>query len=411
MFGDDPIIQTIDDLDLYKPNMQQVLFLKHRQVRGTFAMHNRTAMVRVGDMVPIEAVREQFDHARTLRHTDAQIANYRATGLYGEPYLSYLKDYALPEIELDARDGQIVACAEGPLCEVSPWETIALAIVNELYFRAAAKQSGITTEAAFKAMCRAGEETLRRKGHALRALGGVQIIEFGTRRRAFRAWQKRVLEILKDEFPDLLVGTSNVALAREFGLLAKGTIAHEMFMAYACIYGGTDEGLRASHNRVLQDWEAQYGDRLSIALTDTFGTDFFLHDMTPAQAAFWRGTRQDSGDAIAFGEKLIAFYERLGIDPATKVLIPSDGLDVEEITRIHRALHRRIILFYGWGTNLTNDLGIKTLSLVMKLIACAGRDAVKLSDTRGKHMGPLAEQERYKRTFHYDGGIDLALVR
>jgi len=191
-------------------------------------------------------------------------------------------------------------------------------------------------------------------------------------------------------------------LAKLFGLRPIGTFAHEMFMIYSGIMHGSDDEIRSSHNRVLQDWWKEFGESLSVALTDTFGSKFFFEDMTVEQARIWRGLRQDSGDPIEFGEKAIEFYKRHLIDPRTKVIVFSDGLDVEAIVKIWEHFKDRIKIVFGWGTNLTNDLGFPALSLVIKAVEANGFGTVKLSDNPAKAIGDLEDIQRFRQIFGYN---------
>lgn len=402
MIKDEPIIGSMLDLDFYKPNMMQLQFERHRDVPVRFSFINRSKDVRLADIVPEEALREEFDHVRTLRHSDAQLEFYRSQGLYSERFLAFQRGLALPEIGIEKRDGQYLIETFGKWPEATPWETMVLSIMNELYYRALLKRDGLDDAAGIAKVERIGEQRLLAKIALLKKHPRIiRFMEFGTRRRFSRKWQKRVVEILLQELPGMLVGTSNAALAMLLGIAPKGTMAHELFMAYACIYGLTDEGLLGSHNKVLQDWEALYVTKLLIALTDTFGSDFFFRDMTPTQAERWSGMRHDSGEVLAFGDRQITFYERLGIDQRTKILTPSDGLNVPKMIRIDNHFDDRIQVVDGIGTDFTNDICYPALSIVMKLTEAAGRKAVKLSDDPGKHLGPPEEVARYKRVFGY----------
>jgi nicotinate phosphoribosyltransferase len=119
-------------------------------------------------------------------------------------------------------------------------------------------------------------------------------------------------------------------------------------------------------------------------------------------AELWKGFRHDSGNPFEFGEKVVAFYQSLGINPRKKLIVFSDGLDIEVILAIHKRFKGRINITFGWGTNLTNDLGFLTLSLVNKVLFACGRPTIKLSDDLGKSTGEDAtEKERYVRVFDY----------
>ena len=181
-------------------------------------------------------------------------------------------------------------------------------------------------------------------------------------------------------------------------------------MIFSGIFHGSDEEIRASHQKVLDIWWQEYGEPLSIALTDTYGSDFFFRDFTEEQAQNWRGLRQDSGDSIMFGEKAIAFYNRLGIDPREKLIVFSDGLDIRKIVEIAERFTGRIKVAFGWGTNLTNDLGLKPLSLIVKAIEANGYRTVKLSDNLAKAMGDKEDIDRFIKIFEYSNTFSEALV-
>jgi nicotinate phosphoribosyltransferase len=196
-----------------------------------------------------------------------------------------------------------------------------------------------------------------------------------------------------------------VALAHKYGLPPIGTFAHEMPMTYAGLADARGTDIRDSHQHFLQDWYGRYGKDLSIALTDTFTTDFFFSDFTPEQAAHWKGVRHDSGDPYEFGERLIKFYETQGVNAQEKTVVFSDGLDIGQIVGLQKHFEGRIQILFGWGTTLTNDMGIKPLNVVMKAthvrLPATGQaaDTVKLSDNPGKHTGPDTQVRRYQQIF------------
>jgi nicotinate phosphoribosyltransferase len=227
----------------------------------------------------------------------------------------------------------------------------------------------------------------------------IKFADFGTRRHFSLRWQKYVLERLIKECPENIVGTSNVALARSLDIRPIGTFAHETLMVYAGLADERGEDIRASHNKFLYDWFDFYGEDLSIALTDTFGSEFFLADFTPEQARKWRGMRHDSGDPYKFGEDVIKFYENLDIDPTVKTIVFSDGLDIDTIVELHKHFEGRVRLLFGWGTTLTNDLGLPALNIVMKATKVNGIETVKLSDNTGKHTGSEEQIRRYENVF------------
>lgn len=257
-----------------------------------------------------------------------------------------------------------------------------------------------------------GQERLNDKIATLQANPDIKIAEFGTRRHFSLRWQNHVLSELANRCPENLVGTSNVALAREHDIKPIGTFAHEMPMVFAALADVRGESIRDSHQDFLNKWQDRYGEDLSVALTDTFGTDFFFADFTKAQSEEWRGVRHDSGDPFVFGERLIEFYANQGIDPQTKTVVFSDGLDIDQIVQLQKQFGKRMNVMFGWGTTLTNDLGLKPLNIVMKATHATdtllgrGADTVKLSDAAGKHTGPEAQVARYQDIFRVvKGGL------
>jgi len=355
-----PIITSLLDIDFYKFTMGQFVFHRYRNILVRYAFINRTKGVCFADVIDEAELRREFDHARTLWFKTAELDFLRGitktTGepLFQEDYLEFLRDFRLPEYSLEERDGEYVLEFLGAWAEAIYWETIALCIVNELYYRSLMRRM---TGRERGEVYSTGISRLLDKTTLLQDKPYVRFIEFGTRRRFSRAWQEYVVHVLAEKLPKQLLGTSNTLLAMKCGLLPRGTFAHELAMGLSGVMHGSDEEIRASQNRIIQEWEDEYAPDLLIALDDTYGTDAFLEDMTYEQAKRWQGLRQDSGDPIEVGEKWIAFYERLGITPQEKTLFCSDGLDVGSMIKISGHFAGRIQTFFGPGTNFTNDLG------------------------------------------------------
>ena len=260
------------------------------------------------------------------------------------------------------------------------FEIYVLAIVNELYFRRADQAAALAE----------GRTRLQAKIAALRAFGAneaarahpFEFFDFGVRRRFGGAWHEEVVRTLKAEVPEYFKGTSNVHLARKYGLVAIGTMAHEYLQSYQAF----DVRLRDFQKMALENWVQEYRGDLGVALTDVVGMDAFLADFDLYFAKLFDGLRHDSGDPIAWGEKAIAHYAKLRIDPHTKRLTFSDGLDLETAFHIWRHFADRTQLGFGIGTTLTNDVGLVPLNIVMKLTQCNGQPVAKLSDSPGKTM-------------------------
>lgn len=394
-------------LDYYKPTMSQLAYEMEPDAEVTFTFKNRGEQ-RLLDYVDPTALAERFQTIRERGWQDKELDYFGSLKdsdglpMFDNHYLEYLADNPLPPVEIkyDAEKDDIAIETTGPWALSTFWETIVMSEVNEAYFEGFLTAHGLNPHEVYDE----GERRLSEKIAVLQADPDIKFADFGTRRHFSLRWQEHVLDRLMAECPENIVGTSNVALAAKYSIKPIGTFAHEMPMTYAGLAdarGGSSTDVRASHNRMLTDWYDFYGKDLSIALTDTFGSDFFFTDFTRGQAEVWRGVRHDSGDPIEFGERLIRFYQEKSIDPATKTVVFSDGLDIGEIVKLQKHFEGRIGIMFGWGTTLTNDLGIKPLNVVMKAthvrdtITGEESDTVKLSDNPGKHTGPQWLVDRY----------------
>ncbi|MEH3108358.1 MAG: nicotinate phosphoribosyltransferase [Sphingomonas fennica] len=409
----DPIVRSLLDTDFYKLLMLQLIRTRHPQTQATFALINRSRHVRLAELIDESELRAQLDHARTLRFTKKELIWLAGNSFYGTArmfspaFLAWLADFRLPEYDLAVRDGQFALRFAGPWADTTMWEIPALAIVNELRTRAALRDHG---RFALDILYARAKARLWEKVERLRRLPDLALSDFGTRRRHGFLWQRWCVEALKEGLGPRFIGTSNVLLAMDGDLEAIGTNAHELPMVAAALARDDDE-LRAAPYRVLDEWRATYGGNLLVALPDAFGTAAFLRD-APDWLADWTGFRPDSAPPIEAGERIIAWWRARGRDPAGKLLIFADGMDVDTIEATHAHFAGRVRTSFGWGTNLTNDFrgcdpeggdALAPISLVCKVVAADGRPAVKLSDNPDKATGDLAEIARYARIFGDDG--------
>ncbi|MBB4101766.1 nicotinate phosphoribosyltransferase [Allorhizobium borbori] len=405
----DPIIRSLIDTDFYKLLMLQMIWKLHPDVDVTFSVINRTKTVRLADEIDEGELRAQLDFARTLRLTKKEMIWLAGNTFYGraqifEPeFLAWLSTYQLPEYELVKRDGQYELTFHGRWKDTTMWEIPALAIINELRSRAAMRNLGFFTLDVLYARAKA---KMWAKVERLRELPRLKISDFGTRRRHSFLWQRWCVEALKEGIGPAFTGTSNVLLAMDSDLEAVGTNAHELPMVAAALANNDDE-LRAAPYKILRDWNKLYGGNLLIVLPDAFGTAAFLRG-APDWVADWTGFRPDSAPPIEGGEKIVRWWQEKGRDPRKKLLIFSDGLDVDAIVDTYRHFDGRVRMSFGWGTNLTNDFagcapseiaGLKPISIVCKVTEANGRPAVKLSDNPEKATGDPAEVERYLKFF------------
>ncbi|WP_313197455.1 nicotinate phosphoribosyltransferase [Rhizobium sp.] len=416
----DPIIRSLIDTDFYKLLMLQMIWKLYPDVDATFSVINRTTSVRLADEIDEGALREQLDHARTVSLSKKEMIWLAGNTFYGrnqifEPeFLTWLSNYKLPEYELSKRNGQYELNFHGKWMDTTMWEIPALAIINEMRSRSAMRSLGYFTLDVIYARAKA---RMWEKVQRLRELPGLRISDFGTRRRHSFLWQRWCVEALKEGIGSGFTGTSNVLLAMDSDLEAVGTNAHELPMVAAAL-AQTDEELRNSPYQVLKDWNRLYHGNLLIVLPDAFGTAAFLRD-APDWVADWTGFRPDSAPPIEGGEKIIDWWKKVGRDPKEKLLIFSDGLDVDAIIQTYKHFEGRVRMSFGWGTNLTNDFagcapteinGLKPISVVCKVSEANGRPAVKLSDNPQKATGDAKEVQRYLRLFGEEDRISQTLV-
>ena len=421
-----PTVSSLLDLDFYKLTMGQFVW-EHKELRNipvTYEFKNRTTDVALAKYIPqdvLEAHLARIQHTQITNEDIAYLQTIKggSENLFSDEYLTWLKHLKLPPVAVTQKDGQYNISVEGPWSQAIYWETLILSTVNELYYRALGNKSSKTYEAAIQeGRSRLDSKIERLKGYIAKenAQGrkGPILIDFGTRRRFDGDWQEEVVTKMAHAFPNNFLGTSNVALSRKLHIPAIGTTAHEMDMVFSGVYHKDDDKQHtfASHNKLLDMWYnfREYGKKLSIALTDTYGSDFFFDNFTKEQALNWNGIRQDSGDPSVFAKKAIAFYKEKGIDPTTKTLIFSDGLDVDAIMDLYQKFYGKINIVFAWGTTLTNDVGYRPLSLVIKATHANGYELAKLSDTTGKETGTIDSITRAKRLSQYRGGINRAIV-
>jgi nicotinate phosphoribosyltransferase len=305
----------------------------------------------------------------------------RGQRFYKPDFLEFLRLFQFNRdyIHVGERDGQLDIWAEGPLVNTMLFEIPILEIVSEVYARATYPDS--CWDKARERLHEKIQLILRyADAERLPAIQAFPLIDFGGRRAAFRRWHHEVVKTLKTE--GVLIGTSNVWLARMFDLLCIGTMAHETFQA------GQAMGVRLmdSQKLVMQKWAEEYRGDLGIALSDTLGFEKFLLDFDMYFAKLFDGCRHDSGDPIEWGERLIQHYKKMRIDPMTKTAVFSDGLNIPRAIEIMDHFRGRIKVSFGIGTNLTNDMGPRALQLVMKIVECNGQPVAKLSDSPGKAM-------------------------
>ncbi len=414
----DPIVRSLIDTDFYKLLMCQSVFRNKRDTQVTFSLINRTKDIKLAELVDEGELREQLDHIRSLSLSRGEGTFLRGNTFYGKrqmfrpDFMEWFEGFRMPDYHLEKRDGQYELTFEGKWPEVMLWEIPALSVLMELRSRAVLKDMGrFELQVLYaRAMTRLWEKVER-----LQSVDGLRLADFGTRRRHSFMWQDWCVQAMLEGLGDKFVGTSNCLIAMRREVEAIGTNAHELPMVYSAL-ADSDEALRQAPYDVLADWHEEHEGNLRIILPDTYGTTGFL-DSAPDWLAGWTGIRIDSGDPATGAETAINWWKSRGEDPREKLVIFSDGLDVEKIVELQAQFVGRVNVSFGWGTLLTNDFrglvegdALAPFSLVCKAVSANGRPTVKLSDNPRKAMGPASEIERYKSVFGVGAQDEQAVV-
>ncbi|MCX8098016.1 MAG: nicotinate phosphoribosyltransferase [Casimicrobiaceae bacterium] len=369
------IIRSLLDTDLYKFTMMQAVLhqfpgaeveyrFKCRNEGVSLAFLADTVAAEVDCLCELRFREDELDYLRGLRYIKSDFVDFLALFRFNRKHIE-VKDEG-PDLSISIR---------GPWLHTILFEIPVLAIVNEAYFRATVPAPDYAE----------GRRRLAEKIALVKALPpelGFTFADYGTRRRFSHAWQRELLETLKRELPDAFVGTSNVLFAKELGLLAVGTMAHEWLQAAQAL----GPRLRDSQRFAFQKWADEYRGDLGIALSDVAGLKAFMRDFDMYFCKLFDGARHDSGDPKAWGDALIEHYRKNKVDPRTKLLVFSDGLTFPRAVELARYFQGRAKTAFGIGTNLTNDLGYTPLQIVIKMVRCQGQPVAKLSDTPGKTM-------------------------
>ncbi|MES2936823.1 MAG: nicotinate phosphoribosyltransferase [Pseudomonadota bacterium] len=376
-----PVIRSLLDTDLYKFTMWQAMLHRHpaTQAEYTFLCRNTPEHPLAG---LLDAVNAQLDHLCSLRFTRDELAWLGGLRFIKSDFVDFLRIFQFQREFIQATadaDGRLHIRAAGPQVHVTAFEVFVLSIVNELYFRRFDEAAALA-EGRHRLVAKL--DTLREFAALPARAHPFEFFDFGVRRRFSGEWQREVVTALRDGAPQYFKGTSNVLLARDLGLVPIGTMAHEYLQTYQAL--GVQ--LREFQRAALESWVQEYRGDLGIALTDVVGMDAFLADFDLYFAKLFEGLRHDSGDPVAWGEKALAHYQQLRIDAHTKRLVFSDSLDIPKALSIYDTFADRIQMGFGIGTNLTNDMGLAPLNIVMKLTSANGQPVAKLSDSPGKTM-------------------------
>ena len=370
-------LQSILDNDFYKFTMQQCVVKLFPRAKARYGFINRGKHSFPKGFA--EVLRQSVDAMASLKLTKEEKKWLGAACPYLDPvYLDFLEGYSYDpsEVKIIQAGDQLEVFAEGYWYRTILWEVPLLCLISENFY---------TTQ---NLQREGDEEVMVKTKMKIEAYGelGVSIAEFGTRRRHSFDVHQLVIETLK-KYGKTFVGTSNVHLAMINGTKPIGTHAHEWFMFHAAKYG-----FKMANTVALEHWVNVYRGDLGIALSDTFTTNEFYEVFDKKFAKLFDGVRHDSGDPIEFADKTIQHYKKMGVNPLSKTIIFSDSLDLEKVNRIAEYCRGKIGISFGIGTNFTNDVGLKSMNIVIKMMealpeAQPWTPVVKLSDVPGKHSG------------------------
>lgn len=375
--------------------MQQCVLQHYSKVAVTYQFTNRNTKMKF-NFGAIDTIKAAVQNMCHIKLTNDEYEFLKSQNLFNVTYLEYLKNYRFkPEqVVITEADGDLSINITGPWHETILWEVPLMAIISESYF------SHVDTEWDTETWDKDQLDLAFDKAAKLKTMKNM-FSDFGTRRRRSFEVQDLIVSAFSDiqkRFDGLLpnfAGTSNVYFAMKYNIPVIGTFAHELVQGVSAL-----EGLRYANRYTLQKWRETYKGKLGYALTDTFGTDAFFRDFCSNFARLYDGVRHDSGCPYKFVDKTVAHYNTLGIDPMTKKIIFSDGLNVEKALSISKYCDNKILCSFGIGTAFTSDFSNSPpLNMVIKLRTVAGIPVVKLSDSQGKEIGDADAVRVAKWTF------------
>lgn len=387
------IIHSILENDLYKFSMSYYYQVHYPNAWGTFTFHDRNNTKYTNEFV--EDLRKEFSNLASLSLLDSEFEWASSTINYIPRYfwewLYHFRFEADKIVTWLDEEQHLHIEVSDLMYKVTFYEIPILAIVSELYHR---HHENVfqTREELLDVMV----DSLKNKAD-IAACHNLFFADFGLRRRFNTLSEEIVIEYMKEHCPTF-TGTSTVSLAMKYHLKPIGTMAHECFMFQAAIHSPKE-----ANYEVMEQWVKVYDGNLGTVLTDTYTVDVFLRNFSMKLAKLYDGVRHDSGDPKIFGDKIIDKYKSYGIDPKSKTIVFSDGLNFQTAAEIKEYFAGRIKVTFGIGTNLTCDLpGIKPMNIVMKLKECRINErqpiygCVKLSDVPGKAIGEPKDIENYK---------------
>ena len=395
------IIQHFTDDDLYKFTMCCAVIENFPRTQVRYKFNDRDNTVYPEGFA--DELRKQIAMLENVIITDEEIAFLRNKCRYIPAWFSsYLKGFRYDSQWVSVHqdnEGHLSIEFEGCWSDTILLEVKVLAIVSELYYMMTGQSENFDYEAYYHKSW----DKARRLIEA-----GCTFSDFGTRRRASFQTQETVVKAMKEcqdsmSGPGRFMGTSNVYLAMKYNLVPIGTMAHELICAIAGMYGP-----QMANYLAMRTWANTYRGALGTFLYDTYGWRIFSLNFSEDYANMFKGLRVDSGDNFHELDLIIDKYRSLNIDPCTKVIVFSNGLNVDKAIEIQRYAKDKCIPSYGIGTHFTNDFeGVRPRNIVIKLIAVKITESwpfyfstCKLSEDRDKYTGDKATVRRFLETLH-----------
>nr|WP_316839513.1 nicotinate phosphoribosyltransferase [Pedobacter gandavensis] len=371
-------LTSILDNDFYKITMQQGVIRLFPAAKARYKFINRGKHSFPEGFA--KALRVAVDQMALLKLTKEEKHFLQVTCPYLDPvYLDFLEGYRYQpeEVHIEQVGEQLEVRVEGLWYRTILWEVPLMSLICELYYVLNGSHRISNDEVM---------QLTAQKIEKYKALG-VTVAEFGTRRRYSYQVHRSVLQALNEYGAGSFIGTSNVHMAMMHQTKPIGTHAHEWFMFHAAKYG-----FKMANAMGLEHWVNVYRGDLGIALSDTYTTEVFFSQFDKMFSKLFDGVRHDSGDPLLFADKVINHYLKMGIDPKSKTIIFSDGLNYDKVERIAAHCQGKIGMSFGIGTNLTNDAGPDPMNIVIKMTEAQPKDGewtevVKLSDEHGKYTG------------------------
>lgn len=395
------IINHFTDDDLYKFTMCCAVIANFPRAQVKYQFTDRDHTTYPSGFA--EKLMEQVILLEKVVITDEEIAfmQRKCTYIPGWFY-NYLKGYRFNRNWVTAwqdEEGHLFVEFEGSWADTILLEVKVLAIISELYYIVTEQTERFDYDAYYQ----------KSYNKAVRLLeAGCVYSDFGTRRRASFKAEETAVRAMKDcylsqSWKGKFVGTSNVYLAMKYDLTPVGTMAHEFICAIGGMYGP-----QMANHIAMNTWRNTFRGALGTFLYDSFGWDVFSLNFSEDFAHLFKGLRVDSGDNREQLQKIVKKYHSFGIDPKTKQVTFSNGLNTENALEIQEYATAYCQPSFGIGTHFSNDFeGIKPMNIVIKLIAVKitekwtyYNDTCKISEDKGKHTGKPEVIRRFMEILH-----------